>query len=163
MSMIQNSEARRPGPRTETAEAAQSLCDRLMEHTGDLVALLDRETALLQRGKPHEIAALQARKSALNTALTQDLTAFRQDSAFIKMAVPDRIDTIREQHLQLQKSLNTNQDALAAMKAVSESLLHTIAAKVGERRAGPEVYGKNAGLISKPAGRPTAISFDESL
>lgn len=163
MSMMPNSNSQASLPRTETAEAAQALCDRLMEHTGDLVTLLERETGLLQRGKPHEITALQARKSALSKALTQDLAAFRQDSVFIKTAAPERIETIREQHKQLQKSLHTNQDALAAMKAISESLLNTIAAKVGERRAGPEVYGRDASFIGKTALEPAAISFDETL
>lgn len=163
MSMMHNSPSRQSLPLTETAEEAQALCDRLMEHTGDLVTVLERETSLLQRGKPHEITALQARKSALSASLTQDMTVFRRDSAFIKTVTPERIDALKEQHSQLLKSLGTNQEALAAMKAVSESLLNTVAAAVGERRAGPEVYGNDAGLICEPAGRPAAISFDEKL
>jgi hypothetical protein len=161
--MTRNTEYFDDLPRTETAEEAEALCDRLMEHTGDLVSLLDRETSLLQRGTPHEITALQARKSALSKALTQDLTVFRQDSEFIRTTVPERLDAMKEQHLQLQKSLTANQDALTAIKSVTENLLHTVAAKVGEQSTGPEVYGKDAGLIGKPALGPSAISVDETL
>lgn len=148
---------------TDTQKAALELCDRLMQHTGDLVALLDRETTLLHRGKPQEITALQARKTALSTVLTRDMALFRRDCEFIRTAVPDRIDAIKEQHVQLQKSLAANQDALAAMKAVSESLLHTIAAKVGEQRSGPAVYGKDAGLSAASPVGPAAISLDRTL
>lgn len=150
-------------PQTGTAEAATALCDRLMQSTGDLVTLLERETGLLRRGKPHEITALQARKSALGALLTRDMALFRRDAAFIRTAVPERLHAIKEQHLQLQNSLTANQDALSAMKAISESMLHTIAAKLDESISGPEIYGKNAGMIGKPAGRTSAISFDETL
>lgn len=150
-------------PRTETPEEAEALCDRLMEHTGDLIALLERETALLRQGRPQEITTLNARKTALSAALTHDLSRFRQDSEYIRTAAPHRIDAVREQHLHLQKSLETNQEALSAMKAVSESLLHTIAAKVGEQRAGPSTYGKNAALSGAEPTAPAAISFDRNL
>ncbi|RMF05550.1 MAG: hypothetical protein D6773_05115, partial [Alphaproteobacteria bacterium] len=67
-----------------TPEQAEQLCARLMENTGEMVALLDRETALLRNGKPHEITALQARKTALSTALTRDMNTFRQNSGYIR-------------------------------------------------------------------------------
>ncbi len=163
MSIIHNEPNVQDIPETRTADAAQALCDRLMESTGDLVSLLERETALLRRGKPHEITALHARKSALGAILTRDMALFRRDAEFIRTAVPDRIGGIKEQHRQLQNSLTANQDALTAMKAISESMLHTIAAKLDEGKSGPEIYGKDAGMIGKPAGRTSAISFDESL
>ena len=150
-------------PPTGSAEAATALCDRLMESTGDLVSLLERETGLLRRGKPHEITALQARKSALGALLTRDMALFRRDADYIRTAVPERLDAIKQQHLHLQYSLTANQDALSAMKAISESMLHTIAAKMDEGKSGPDIYGKNAGMIGKPIGQTSAISFDESL
>lgn len=163
MSMSQDPRHDQPSPPTDTAGAAQALCDRLMEHTGEMISVLERETALLQRGKPHEITALQARKTALSTALTHDMSTFRRDSEFIKQAVPDRVDALKEQHLNLQKSLTANQDALTAMKAVSESLLQTVAARVAERSSGPEVYGKDASLSAAKPASATSISLDESL
>jgi len=163
MTMTPHTPSEETRQRTQTPEEAQTLCDRLMEHTGDMVALLERETNMLRGGKPHEITALQARKTALSTALTRDMSTFRHDSEFIKRMVPDHIDAIKEQHVLLKKSLTVNQDALTAMKAVSESLLHTIAARLGENNTGPELYGKNAGMVGTTATAPTAISFDETL
>ena len=131
-------------PPTETPEAAEALCDRLMNQTGDLLSLLDRETSYLQRGKAH-------------------MAIFRRDAALVRAAAPERVDSIRDQHQLLQKSLKTNQDALAAMKAVTESLLHTIAATAGERSKGPEVYGKDAGLSPAAPVGGAAISVDTTL
>lgn len=150
-------------PRIETTEAAQALCKRLLETSAELVDLLDRETALLKQGKPSQTDALYLRKSALNAILTRDMSAFRRDAEFITMAAPDEISTLKERHSQLQKSINANQDALVAMKAVSESLLHTIAAKASERVSGPEVYGKGADVSSAAPARPAAISINTVL
>lgn len=150
-------------PRIETAQAAKALCARLLETTADLVGLLDRETAILKQGKPGGIGALYVRKSALNALLTRDMSVFRRDADFIIMAAPDEISAIKDQHSQLEKSLEANQDALIAMKAVSESLLHTIAAKVSSRVSGPEVYGKDAGVSVGAPARPAAISVNRVL
>lgn len=163
MTMTPYTHAEEMPPQTQTPEEAQTLCARLMEHTGDMVALLERETNMLRGGKPQEITALQARKTALSTALTRDMRTLRHDCEFIKKMFPDHIEAIKEQHILLKKSLTANQDALTAMKAVSESMLHTIAAKLGENKTGPELYGKNAGMIGKAITAPTAISFDETL
>lgn len=149
--------------RADSAEAAAALCDRLLAHTGDLIAVLERETSLLRHGKPQEIAGLYARKTALSTALTHDISVFRRDLEFIRRAVPERIATLKEQHSHLEKSLTANHDALAAMKSVSESMLATIAAKVSETRSGPEVYGKDAGLAAGSPNAPAAISVDRTL
>ena len=163
MSTTHQADAGCDQPLTDTAEAAEALCDRLMDHTGDLMSLLDRETALLQRGKAHEITALQARKTALSSAMMRDMEVFRRDADFVRAAAPARVDAIRDQHQHLQRSLRINQDALVAMKAVTESLLHTIAAKAGEQRTGPEVYGKDAGLSGSAPVGPAAISVDTTL
>ena len=150
-------------PRIETAEAVKALCARLLETTAELVGLLDRETALLKQGKPRDIKSLYVRKSALSAVLTRDMSVFRRDADFIMMAAPDEIAAIKDQHAQLQKSIDANQDALVAMKAVSESLLQTIAAKASARTSGPEVYGQDADVSTAEPARPAAISVNTVL
>lgn len=163
--MTQSQDNPRTGelPRIETAEAARLLCARLLETSADLVDVLDRETAVLKQGKPSETAAIHVRKAALNAMLTRDMAAFRRDAEFITMAAPDEISALKEQHGQLQKSINANQDALVAMKAVSESLLHTIAARASAKVSGPEVYGKGASVSAAAPARPAAISVNTVL
>lgn len=150
-------------PRTATADEAKALCTRLLETSAELVDLLDRETAMLKQGKPNQISTVHVRKSALNALLTHDMLAFRRDAEFISMAAPEEIAAIKDRHGQLQKSINSNQDALIAMKAVSESLLHTISAKVSSTASGPETYGKGANVTVGAPARPAAISVNTVL
>lgn len=152
-----------PTPRIETPEAAEALCTRLVQTIADLVDVLDRETDLLKRNKTEAITAVHARKTALSAALMHDMEALKQDAAYIRMAVPGHVDAIEQQQQAFQRSLAANQDALAAMKAVSESLLRTVADRVGAKRAGPEVYRADAGLAGTSPGRPSAISVDTTL
>lgn len=163
MTMIQDTTPSGDIPRIETAEAAKMLCARLLETTAELVGLLDKETSMLKQGKPQEIGALYVRKSALNAMMTRDMAVFRREAEFIVMAAPEEISAIKDQHSQLQKSINANQDALVAMKAVSESLLHTIAAKVSVHTSGPETYGQNANVSTSAPARPAAISVNTVL
>lgn len=163
--MTQNTETapKAEAPRIETQEDAKALCKRLLETSAELVDLLDRETTMLKQGKPSQIGAVHVRKSALNALMTHDMNKFRRDAEYIQMAAPDEIEAIKQRHGQLQKSINANQDALVAMKAVSESLLHTIAAKANSTVSGPEVYGKGANLTIGTPGRPAAISVNTVL
>jgi len=147
----------------ETQAAAEALCTALQRTVAELVALLDRETGILRSGKPQDIAALQARKASLSAELARDMAALKHDAVFVKMAVPDRLDGLRHQQSVLQKSLDANQEALAAMKSVSEALLRTIAAKVAERRSGAETYREDAALAGGQAALPSALSVDRSL
>jgi hypothetical protein len=150
-------------PRIDTPEAAERLCSRIAEAVSELVGLLDRETGLLRAGKPQDIVALHARKAALGNTLALDMDALRQDAEFVRMAVPGQIEALRAQQAAFERSLLANQEALAAMKAVSEALLRTIAGKAAERRAGPETYGKDAAIGVAPPLRPAAISVDRTL
>ena len=149
--------------RIATPEDADALCTRVLGTLSDLVGVLDRETDLLRKNRPQEITALHARKSALSTAMAHDMALLKRDVDYIKMAAPEQIEAIKERQSAFQKSLAANYDALAAMKAVSESLLRTVADAVGARRGGPEVYGKDAGLGGMTQSRPAAISVDTTL
>ncbi|MGE3626831.1 MAG: hypothetical protein AB7G34_10710, partial [Hyphomicrobiales bacterium] len=93
----------------------------------------------------------------------QDMESQRRDAAFVRMAAPARVEAIRDQHDSLQRALTENQDALIAMKAISEQLLRTIASKVSRPDAGPEVYGRNAGMTGGLPTRTSAISVDTAL
>jgi len=150
-------------PRIDTPEAAQTLCGKITATIGELVSTLDRETAQLRKGRARDMTALHARKSALTTTLMRQMAVFGRDSQYIVMATPERVAEIKAHQQVFQKALTTNQDALNAMKAVSESLLRTIATKVSESRGGPEVYGGDAQANGVKATAPSAISIDQNL
>ena len=150
-------------PRVDTPEAAEALCGDLTATIGELVSTLDRETSQLRKGRALDTTALHARKSALTTTLTHQMARFGRDSQYITMAAPERVQEIKANQQVFQKSLIANQDALNAMKLVSESLLRTISNKVAEAKGGPEVYGTDAQTGRAEPNRPSAITVDQNL
>lgn len=149
--------------RIDSNVAADALCAALMKTTSDLMALLDRETVVLRAGKIDELASLQLRKAALNAILMRDIAQFRGSVVFMREAVPSRLAALKEHFQLFQQTLDTNQAALSAMRAVSDALLKAIAAQAGAAQSGPETYGKNASTLTMPPRRPSAISVDRSL
>jgi hypothetical protein len=150
-------------PRIETAEEALGLCDRLMETTADLIAVLERETGLLRKANVKDLTAVHVRKQSLSVALHRDLALLRENSEFIKMAAIDKIGDLKAQQIHFHKSLAANQNALSAVRAVSEQLLQTIASKVHKSQNGPEVYGRDAGVGTGDKRHSGAIAVDTTL
>lgn len=144
-------------------EEARALCGGLTDSVMQLVQLLDRETALLRRPKPDGIKALQAQKSALAAAIARDMKVLQSNARSVKLAAADELEAMKAQNLVLQRSLKSNSEALMALQAVSESILKTIANKVMERRAGPEVYGQSATVSRQRTAPAAAISVDRAL
>jgi len=150
-------------PRIDTPAAAEALCAKLTLTIGELVSTLDRETGQLRKGRAPDMTALHARKSSLTATLTRQMAQFARDSQYIAMAAPERVEEIRVHQQAFQKSLLANEDALNAMKLVSESLLRTIAAKVGEAKGGPQVYGGDGEAGRTGSASAPAISLDRNL
>lgn len=142
---------------------AQLLCEKLMEITGELISVLDRETALLRKGNNADMAALHMRKQALSSHLAKKMELLKHNASYIKQATPDHIDALKGQQKHFQKSLLLNQDTLIAMKAVSEQLLKTISEKAAKKKNGPQTYGQSAHMSSPSAQQSTAISIDRNL
>ena len=147
----------------DTVETAEALCAALMQASGELITVLDRETNMLRKAQTHELDALTLRKQTLSAALAKHMDLLRRNAEFIKDAVPGQITRFKEQNRQFHRSLNANHVALRAMAAVSENLLRTIAHKVGATQSGPETYGKNAAPVATTRSKPTAISVDRTL
>lgn len=161
--MIARAERSHPELRVDNPDSAEALCACLMKTAGELIDLLDQETAVLRRGGMTELAGLQMRKAALNATLMRDVARFRGDLVYLRAAVPGRLAELKSRFQSFERTLETNQAALAAMRSISDSLLKAIAAKSASAQAGPEVYGKNAAAACAQPRRPTAISIDRSL
>lgn len=149
--------------RLETPQDAEALCTNLMEATGELISVLERETALVRKAQYQDLSALHLKKQSLSTILTRNMELLRENADYIKKSAPNQVAQLKEQQRQFQKSLDSNHDALKAVTAVSEQLIQTIASAVGERRGGPQTYGKNAGVSTPKPNQPAAISVDTRL
>ncbi len=147
----------------EHPQQAEDLCTRILQTSAELICELERETELLRKGETQQIASLAARKTSLSTTLMRDMTVLNANAKYISTVVPDQIEVLRDQHAQFRRSLQINQDALGAVKAISENLLRTISQAAGTTRQGPETYGQTASMASTATSRPTAISVNRSL
>lgn len=161
--MSAHAELLRSDERVDTTVAADTLCAALMQTTTDLMALLDRETQVLHSGKMDQLSSLQLRKAALNAMLMRDIAQFRGNVVFMREAVPVRLAALKEHFQLFQRTLDTNQAILSAMRAVSDALLKAIASRASAADAGPETYGKNASALNPQPRRPSAISVNRSL
>ena len=147
----------------EHPQQAEDLCNRVLQTSAELMGVLERETELLRNGDSQSINALIARKTALSNQMMKDMAAVNANASYISTVVPEQIELLKDQHAQFQRSLRINQDALGAVKAISENLLRTISQAAGSTRTGPETYGRSASLSTSSAARPTAVSVNRSL
>ena len=152
------------GPLTlEHPQQAEDLCTRVLQTVTELICVLERETEQLRKGDTQEFNSLIARKTSLSTTMMRDMTTLNANATYISQVVPEQIELLKDQHTLFQRSLRINQDALGAVKAISENLLRTISQAAGSTRTGPETYGQSAGMATATTARPTAISVNRSL
>ena len=147
----------------EHPQQAEDLCTRVLQTTAELISVLERETELLRIGETTEFNSIIARKTSLSTTMMRDMTTLNSNASYISQVVPEQIDILKDQHAMFQRSLRINQDALGAVKAISENLLRTISQAAGSTRQGPETYGRSASMASASTARPTAVSVNRSL
>ncbi len=147
----------------EHPQQAEDLCTRVLQTSAELIGVLERETDLLRKGETQEINSLIARKTSLSTTMMRDMTVLNANASYISEVVPGQIELLKDQHTQFQRSLRINQDALGAVKAISENLLRTISDAAGRPQKGPETYGQMGAMSSRTPSRPAAVSVNRSL
>ncbi|MCF6199949.1 MAG: hypothetical protein L3J67_11260 [Hyphomicrobiaceae bacterium] len=147
----------------EHPQQAEDLCNRVLQTSAELIGVLERETEHLRKGDTQSINSLIARKTSLSTTMMKDMTTVNANASYISEVVPQQIELLKDQHAQFQRSLRVNQDALGAVKAISENLLRTISNAAGSTRSGPETYGRSAAMATNAAARPTAVSVNRTL
>ena len=147
----------------EHPQQAEDLCNRVLQTSAELIGVLERETELLRSGDTQSINSLIARKTSLSTTMMKDMTTVNANASYISEVVPQQIELLKDQHTSFQRSLPVNQDALGAVKAISENLLRTISQAAGSTRSGPETYGRGAAMATNAEARPTAVSVNRAL
>lgn len=147
----------------EHPQQAEDLCNRVLSTSAELMGVLERETELLRKGDTQELNSLIARKTSLSATMMKDMTTVNANASYISEVVPEQIELLKDQHAQFQRSLRINQEALGAVKAISENLLRTISQAAGSTQQGPQTYGQGAAMATNSPARPTAVSVNRSL
>lgn len=151
-----SSEKRPPAANITPAE----LVDRLLSTSEGLADVVRRETVCLKEGKPLSIEALQEEKTRLANEYAMDIQAVARRKEMIDRAPADRVARLKSSMTGLNMALSENRIALDAAKSVSERILKSIAAHVGERNAPALNYGRNAAVAQKGPARAAAIALD---
>lgn len=135
------STARSTGSRYGISEAeVVSLCNGLIEVMKRLELLLADETDRVRNHAYDALEAIHSDKARLSKAYIDLMAVLREHLDAVKDYAPDMIENIRARHDMLQIIIRDNLTAIGAAKAVSESLLNTIADEVQKQRQPVTAY-----------------------
>jgi hypothetical protein len=149
-------------PEITSAAEARALCAAVKSAAGVLSDLIDSETALIAGGRAHEIERHQGDKAELSAAYLAQMTKLKRNADAVRDFAPEEIESLRPLLQELGAKLLRNQDALAAILAISERLIRAAALKAVAADSGPGVYGIGGDVATPPPANP-ATTFDRQL
>jgi hypothetical protein len=142
-----------------TMTEAEALLSRLSEVIPALIAIIQKETALVRAGHLIEATRLEPRKAQLSGLYLSDATRVKASSHYLNQQLPARCRELRRKHDELHAELRINLTVLATAHAVSEGIIRGVARELA-RKASPKTYGVS-GRATVPrisAVQPVAIS-----
>lgn len=143
-----------------TAEVdVQRLIDDLIEIASRLIAVMEKETALLRDMRPKEIISFQEEKARLIRGYEEKTKALRAEPAQIAAitgAIKQEL-TLTIRHFEHAAELNAK--ALAAAKEANERLLKAIINAATESRADTQTYSSDGALRRAGNGKSEGVSL----
>lgn len=143
-----------------TAEVdVQRLIDDLIEIASRLIAVMEKETALLRDMRPKEIVSFQEEKARLIRGYEEKTKALRAEPAQIAAitgAIKQEL-TLTIRHFEHAAELNAK--ALAAAKEANERLLKAIINAATESRADTQTYSSDGALRRAGNGKSEGVSL----
>jgi len=125
----------------------QGLIPQLFEVMETLLAVIEKETALVRAGHLTEAMTLERTKSDLARQYTAMTTRLKAGEAHLAGTAPDQLKALRTRLDEFHALLQINLTVLATAHAVSEGIIRGVSAEL-TRKAAPQTYGAS--------GRPTA-------
>lgn len=145
-----------------TADEARALCAAVERSAALLTEVIDQETGLITAGQPHEVERLQAEKAELSSAYLMDMTRLKSCAEAVRTLAGEEVAALRPKLQELGAKLLRNQDALAAILAVSERLIRAAALNAVAADSGPKAYGRDA-QVGQPRIANPATAIDRQL
>lgn len=142
-----------------TADAVQTLMERLMQAMDRLSAMIEEETTLVREGRLREAATTENQKAEFARSYVTDMTRLSASRTSFSGVAADLIKVFRERHAQFHERLRTNMTVLATSHAVSEDLIRGVSGEMA-RKAAPQTYGATGrpAAPSSNAVQPLAVS-----
>ena len=145
-----------------SADQARALCASVRSAACVLSDLIDSETELIAAGRAHEIEKHQGDKAELSASYLEQMTRLKRNAEAVRDLAPDEIASLRPLLQELGAKLLRNQDALAAILAISERLIRAAALKAATADSGPQIYG-NDGEVSTATVNNPATALDRQF
>ena len=123
--------------RLSTAPDAETLVNGVLAAMGDLETLLETETAHVRVGRFREGLTEGSRKGELAAAYMTGLEAIKANAVALARFAPDALERLKRAHAEFSDVVQANQMVLATARAVSESLVKSIADEMN-RQARPQ-------------------------
>jgi hypothetical protein len=135
-----SSQTKPPHPmRVASRAEAEQLVAGVLGTMTDLEALLEAETGHVRVGRFRQGLSQEARKSELAAAYIQGLEAVKGNAVALARLAPEALDRLKKAHFAFGKVVEANQVVLATARAVSETLVKSIAEEMN-RQTRPQVY-----------------------
>jgi hypothetical protein len=151
--------------RIGSAQEARTLVDGLLATLGSLAHVIGEETQLMREGRLGAALEREPKKTELSGRYMRGLEVLKSNAVALARFVPDDVSRLRTAHLEFSELLETNQAVLATARAVSETIVRSLAKDAG-RTAQPQGYGKSSyGGVSETVGRASTgpIVLSKSL
>jgi hypothetical protein len=139
------------------ADNCRDRAEQLILLTERLTALVDEEAQRIDQRLPPLEGAAGEEKNRLSNAYRLELARIKQEPSLIDAAPPEMLTTLRQRTLKLNASLATHEEALNAVKVISEGLVHAMAEEVARQRGAGGGYGASGALEAPSGPIPTII------
>jgi hypothetical protein len=159
--MMQTERPARPAQVT-SPEVAEKLLRALDAAMDDLLALLERETALVREGKLRAAAELAAEKEEKATYYTRLMLVARDEVKALADYDPTGVAALKRRHELFRAEVQINLAVLATAREVAEDLMRSVAAEVGNGQSAG-LYGQRGALPSPVATAARGIALNRSL
>ena len=138
------------------ADNAADRAEQMVLLTERLTVLIVEETRRIDAREPLLDGAEADEKNRLANAYRLELARIKQDKELIVGAPPALLAELKLRTAQLQDALATHELALAAVKLISEGMVHAMADEVIRVQGGSRGYGAQ-GAFDAPTGPAPAI------
>lgn len=135
-------------------EAARGAVDEVIQLAGRLVAMMEKETALLDQMKVAEIAADQVEKDRLARGFETRLRAIAADKAAVKALAPALRAELEAAMAKFRAAMVRNERALRAARDANERVVKAIVDAAQAQSAPRHAYSA-AGTLGGGYGRGT--------
>lgn len=139
------------------ADDPKDRAEQLLVATQRLTALIAEETQRINERLPPLDGEAAEEKNRLANAYRLELARIKHDRGLIDAAPPELLAQLRQSTAKLHETVAAHETALAAVKIVTEGLVHAMAEEVVRQRGGAAGYGAGGAPAAATGPNPALI------